>query len=315
MSRDLTYLYCSSQDFKEKISDWSDRWYAIRQRQPFFFLQGYNQEINNTTVELFKKFLSIIPLTDPVDVIIHSPGGEMSSSFKATLIFQALDYISVVPKYAKSGATLFSLGGKEIIMGKWAELGPLDPQVTSFNTERKYWREQESSLESFHAARYAQREVIEQFNAFIDFLIGIGLSGKSSVQDAIKLTEATIGKVYSNVSSFELGRSGRLLDVMEKYCLRVLQRSHSNINECKKIAKHLVWEYPTHDFYIDLEEAKSIGLKARAASANEQQLLTEFDDDYGKVTCFGTAIAIISNNSSETNSDANENKGDSNVKE
>lgn len=295
MARNIQLLNSTSDDFKIKLADWSDKWYAIRKRHPFFLLHAGDQEINGFTVEILKKYVTSIK-NWPIDVIIHSPGGEMQAAFKSTLIFQSIcEYTAVIPKYAKSGATLFSLGGSEIIFGKWAELGPLDPQVPTFVTERKYWRgSAESALESFHATRYAQREVIQQFNAFIDFLISVGLSGKSSVQDAIKLTEATIGKVYSNVSSFDLGSSGRLLDVMEQYCLRVLQKSYSSLSlpQRKNITKQFVWEYPIHDYYIDCEEAGKMKLRVSEAPNNIQVLLDELNPDYGNCGCLGIALPI-----------------------
>ena len=39
------------------------------------------------------------------------------------------EFYTVVPIYAKSAATLMVLGGKEIVMGMEAELGPLDVQL------------------------------------------------------------------------------------------------------------------------------------------------------------------------------------------
>jgi hypothetical protein len=257
-------------------------------------MQSGNQEISEGVVEVLKTFRTHLSNL-PIDVIIDSPGGEMRASFLATLVFQSCcDYVAVVPRFAKSGATLFSLGSSEIIFGRWAELGPLDPQIESFQIERRYFRQSESALEGFHASRYAQEEVLRHLDSYVDFFIKIGLSSKSTMQEAVRLAEATIGKVYSNVSPFELGSAGRMLDVMQKYCLRIMQKSYKAKSEAQraKIAKSLVWDYPTHDYYIDFNEATQIGLLASEAPDNIQMLLDELAAHYGKTPCLGVALPI-----------------------
>jgi len=292
-------LVSDSQEFKDKIGDWSERWYKIRKRHPLFLfhnnkkdVEGVSRNIDGTTVEVLKKFGHA--LSDlKIDVIIDSPGGDMDASFKSTLIFQSLcNYVAVVPRLAKSGATLFTLGASEIIMGKWAELGPLDPQIESIQTERHYFREQESALESFHAARFAQREVLEHLDTFYFYLFRAGLSAKYSVFEAIKLIEATIGRIYPNVNPFELGSSGRILEVMKKYCIRIMKNSYASTTELvrERVAHHLVWDYPSHDFYIDLDEAKSIGLKVTEAELSIQKLLNELEPFYGKIFAIGLVL-------------------------
>jgi len=98
----------------------------------------------------------------------------MRASFKSAIIFQSsCEYVAVVPLFAKKRRNSFSLGGTEIILGKWAELGPLDPQVTSFQTERKYWRETETALEASRRSLCSKRGYTA-IQRFIDFLIEIG---------------------------------------------------------------------------------------------------------------------------------------------
>lgn len=281
-----TELYSSSSDFRAKAIDWSSRWSTLRGRFPFFLLQSGSQSFDSNTVIFLKRFKSRVRNL-PIDVIVDSPGGEIGSSFKATKVFQSIcDYRAVVPRYAKSGATLFCLGSDEILMGAWAELGPLDPQVVSYEGHRHYFREQESTLESFHAARFAQAEVLKHLDTFFRYLIDNGLSGRMAVQESVKLVEATIGKIYSNVSPFELGASGRLLDVMEKYCRRVMADQYSE-HEQAAISRQLVWNYPGHDYDINYDEARAIGLKVKEATPEEQELLDELEDFWGNVSCVG----------------------------
>jgi len=65
-------------------------------------------------------------------LMLTSPGGDPNAAEK--LLFMCRKrftdgFYVVVPNYAKSAATMISLGSDKILMGYLAELGPIDPQV------------------------------------------------------------------------------------------------------------------------------------------------------------------------------------------
>lgn len=67
----------------------------------------------------------------PFDLILHTPGGHV---FYAQMLSKALHGYSgniraLVPFYAMSGGTMLALSCKEIVMGKFACLGAVDPQL------------------------------------------------------------------------------------------------------------------------------------------------------------------------------------------
>ncbi len=78
-----------------------------------------------------------IALKDRVGLLIRSPGGQINWAYKIVRLFQRRteEFFTIVPFYAKSAATLIALGGKQIIMGSEAELGPLDVQLWNEETE------------------------------------------------------------------------------------------------------------------------------------------------------------------------------------
>ena len=283
-------LFCPDGDW-EKWEEWTGKWRILRNRHPFFLCD----EMREGSSGFLEVFSAILPnITEDIDVIVNSLGGDMEESFRAPYLFQTFcpKYAAVVPRLAKSGATLFSLGASEILMGRWAELGPLDPQVLSpSNDERRYFSSPESALESFHALKFAQKEVTEYLDAFFHFLIKRGISGRHAVREAKELIEATIGRIYANVSPFELGSSGRILEVMEKYCLKIMQANYKK-DDIPRISHQLVWGYPDHRYFIDRTEARSLGLHVKDASDEEQALL----DELGHITsnfearCLGTLI-------------------------
>jgi ATP-dependent protease ClpP protease subunit len=68
-------------------------------------------------------------------VVIDSGGGDINSAYNLALLFRryAKSLHFIVPRWAKSAATLLVCSGDQISMTPVAELGPVDPQITVFN--------------------------------------------------------------------------------------------------------------------------------------------------------------------------------------
>lgn len=70
----------------------------------------------------------------PLDIILHTPGGLVLAALQiARAIGDHKAKVTVfVPHYAMSGGTLIALAADEIVMSKYAVLGPIDPQIGQF---------------------------------------------------------------------------------------------------------------------------------------------------------------------------------------
>jgi ClpP class serine protease len=67
----------------------------------------------------------------PIALVIHSGGGEVDAGYLISKLcreFSPDRFLAVVPRRAKSAATLICCGADEIHMGSMSELGPIDPQ-------------------------------------------------------------------------------------------------------------------------------------------------------------------------------------------
>jgi hypothetical protein len=68
-------------------------------------------------------------------LILNSPGGQAVAAEKILLVCEAYaktseaEFYTLVPKSAKSAATIIALGADKILMSKTAELGAIDPQL------------------------------------------------------------------------------------------------------------------------------------------------------------------------------------------
>lgn len=71
-----------------------------------------------------------------LDVLVHSSGGDIDAAYNLAQLFRRFGekrLTFIVPRWAKSTATLLVCAGDEILMTPVAELGPLDPQITEMN--------------------------------------------------------------------------------------------------------------------------------------------------------------------------------------
>ena len=70
----------------------------------------------------------------PLDVMIHTPGGDIDAAEKIMSILRLRvgggRLRAVVPDYAKSAGTMMAISADAIVMGDTSELGPIDPQLS-----------------------------------------------------------------------------------------------------------------------------------------------------------------------------------------
>lgn len=98
------------------------------------FLSNHNHPdtgINDTDVSGFMTAIHKLDKTKGLDLILHTPGGEVAATEAIGNYLKAVfkdDIRVIVPQVAMSGGTMLSCIGKEIIMGKHSSIGPVDPQ-------------------------------------------------------------------------------------------------------------------------------------------------------------------------------------------
>jgi len=92
-------------------------------------------------------------------LILNSPGGEAMAAERIVNVCRSFSnrrFSVIVPKMAKSAATMVCLGADEIFMSKTSELGPIDPQILIYNDEGK-------------ASGYqAAHEILESYNELMN---------------------------------------------------------------------------------------------------------------------------------------------------
>ncbi len=103
---------------------------AFLQRQgPEHF---FNMQINDEDKHGFMAVFAGLDFSKGLDLVLHSPGGEVAATESI------IDYLrskfgdnirTIVPQISMSGGTMIALAGREILMGRHSNLGPIDPQL------------------------------------------------------------------------------------------------------------------------------------------------------------------------------------------
>ena len=125
---------------------------------------GHGPRISRDDALGFHALLDALPPGTPLDLLLHSPGGDVNAAEKLVLMLRAKVEGAaaptddgalriIVPDWAKSAATLMSLGADRIVMSDTSELGPIDPQFTVARGDRQ---ETYSAWDYLRALRIAE---------------------------------------------------------------------------------------------------------------------------------------------------------------
>jgi len=162
-------------------------------------------------------------------LVIYSSGGSPGSAYLIGKLCREYcngKLIAVIPRQAKSAATLLACAADEIHMGSLSELGPIDPQI--------------------------------------DGLPALGL--KNSIEHIAELVKAnpTSSEMFARYLNFSLqpihlGYYERVAESAMHYAERLLNTHSGGLGQsADKIAKQLVYGYKDHGFVIDKGEAVAI---------------------------------------------------------
>jgi Serine dehydrogenase proteinase len=108
---------------------------GITHRPLLVYVAGDGAQMSRNDIIGFVEMLHNIPRGSDIDLILHTPGGDIDAAEKIGILLR--DHVRhlrvIVPDYAKSAGTLLATAGDEIVMGDTSELGTIDPQV--FNAD------------------------------------------------------------------------------------------------------------------------------------------------------------------------------------
>lgn len=170
-------------------------------------------------------------LKSPKDIllVLHSRGGSIEPAYLISKTLKRLSkskFVVVVPRRAKSAATLLALGADEIHMGMISQLGPIDPQSGGL-------------------------PVLAVANA-LEAIAALGEKFPSALEMLTKyLTDQIPIRVF--------GYYQRVAESAVQYAERLLQnKTLAPDRSALEVATHLVNYYKDHGFVIDYDEATDL---------------------------------------------------------
>ena len=175
-------------------------------------------------------------------VVVDSGGGDIDAAYNLAMLFRSYGskrLTFVVPRWAKSAATLLVCGGDSVMMTPVAELGPLDPQITQISPLEQ--RVEKFSPLHIESTLEMIRNEFQQGN-----------------------TELATGLLQRLQFPITLGSFKKSLDICKQYATKLMASRMLKDQEklAEEIANKLVEDYADHGFCINIDEAKNLGLKA-----------------------------------------------------
>lgn len=249
-----------------------------RERRVLCFYQDHMNKREGIDDAICQKLLTALKEVgkqEKIAVFLESPGGDIDCTYRIvrSLRRNASNVEVLVARWAKSAATFFCLGADTIYMGQDAELGPLDTQLT----DPKGSVFPKSALNAFKSLEYLRQYLLETLDQVVITLMRSGgMDIPYAIEAARPLVADIVGPLYQQVSPHELGEARRHLAVGEEYSKQVMRRysyRHYKPQRIDKIVDKLVWDYPSHSYVIDLEEAHSIGLSVKPMDDKTEELL------------------------------------------
>jgi len=193
--------------------------------------------LSEEDVQPFGDLLCRIEADADVDLMLHSPGGDIDAAEKIVYMCRegASGFRVIVPEYAKSAATLIALASDEVVMGIASELGPIDAQLQGPGPGgARFQTSAQSFIDEFERIKHEVDEAGSLSPAYFPLLEGL------------------------NLGFMKMERSERFAQKwLNRYMLK------DDPDAAAKLAADLcdVKKWLSHGVVIDATEAEKLGIK------------------------------------------------------
>lgn len=250
-----------SSTLSEKIDNLAEEIKSLRSR-PLFVMYYYetggrisDEDVRDIYDEFRRRGWSRDEIHDDLDVLIHCYGGNADASYRVGQILHdfAKNMVFLVPFHATSGATLICLGGREIRLGAYAALSPIDIRIGDIEL---------ASIDSF--ARFAidcRRDVEKVLD-------------ENDSKRTTDVESALLCEMVRQDTALVLGALYRLSTLTAHYAFRLMYdymfSEHSNRPVmAQNIADALLSKFPSHNFVLDYHMSVLMGLPVKEMNEEE----------------------------------------------
>lgn len=164
----------------------------------------------------------------------------------------------------KSAGTLIALGADEIIMSPHGELGPLDVQLIKDDEFMRL----NSGVDIFQALSVINEQAFSSFERYFLQIIrrsGGFITTKTAADIATKLSTGLYSPITEQIDPYRLSEVQRAINIAMQYGARLGANPDT--------IRRLIFDYPSHGFVIDMEEAGELFPCVRPASHLEDSVV------------------------------------------
>lgn len=211
-----------------------------------------------------------------VFLLIATYGGDPHAAYRLgrTLQRRYQKIIACVPGRCASGGTLMVLSAHTLKMSEFGVLGPLDIQIRK-SDELFEWT---SGLTVGATITALRQEAQAMFRESL-FDLKEGSKGqitlRTAMDTAASLTTGMFGPLFAQIDPLRLGEDGRSTRIMEEYGERLARRGQ---NARPDAIRTLVAGYPSHNFEIDRDEARTLFHQVEEPNDEEEALIRFLGD-------------------------------------
>lgn len=210
------------------------------------------------------KLIDVLPnSTQEIDFLLESSGGDSLVAWRIISILRSkFKKVNVlISDMAFSAATILALGADSIVMGKYACLGPIDPQIIVRD-------------KSGTAQKFAYEDVL----SLLDFTKKeVGLTEQEHIR---KIFSILTKSVHPLAFGFAKRASSLSVEIGEKLLLTHMGKTSDEKAKAKKIATSLNKSFFSHGHALYRKEAKAIGLNIVNATDKEEKLMREVHESF-----------------------------------
>ncbi|MBI3938878.1 MAG: hypothetical protein HY323_18045 [Betaproteobacteria bacterium] len=252
--------------------------------------------IDNRIYQAFHGAKGQIEEKKPVGLLLHSWGGFAEEAYKLVRLFQRRTekLTVIVPCHAKSAATIMAVGGNSILMGRDAELGPLDVQI--YDAEHEEFDSALNAVQSLERLNAYALTALDQVMVMLTQRTGKKTDALLPI--AAEYATNMFKPLVEKIDSVILTKKWRDLKVAEDYAVRLMKKAGYAYGTAKRIASSLVEDYSTHGFVIDQAEGTNyehvsrdetfgLGLKIVEAKPSTELIFDALISHLEKVVAIG----------------------------
>lgn len=238
--------------------------YITGDRKPF------TTQIADDAVQLLRKHLDALPERKTIGLFLYSRGGDMIVPLRIVrLIREYCDKFEVlIPYRAHSAATLISLGADNLVLGKQAELSPVDPTTGHpFNPIDPSDKQKEKRVPIS----------VEDLTSY--FLLAKERAGVRDEQ-MVDIFRALTDKIHP-LSLGNIFRGHRAIRLLSKKLLELHMDAEKDKHKIDMIVKKVTDELCIHGYFISREEAeKDLEMCVEKPDDKLESLLWKLYEEY-----------------------------------